>query len=1267
MLRRLGIRGKVLAALSVPVIALSVFAGTLSWQALADVRVANTVSQLLGVLDESRAVATALQGERRVSAEWLGPVERDREAVDDARRTTDETIARFASVVTGIDLTPLADTPIPQLITDLQESWTTLATTRSRVDGDGTRYGPVITAYTTSIDRTIAFGSATAAALDDRRLAAIVAAHSDVKALAETYHAEQVSGAMMLAGDRSSYEIASLSASFPISNLTHVRVANTVAALGLGEDVVVPQLGASREGDDSFDAYRTLIGTGEPVNFAHVTAETWTARAATEIAALEPVQEQLRQAAVARASTVADAASRTGLINTGIVVGATLVSLVVALWIARLIVVPLRRLTAAAGKVREELPRLVEQVAVPGHGPDLSLVQIPVTSRDEVGQLAQAFNDVNQTTVQVAQAQAALRGSIAETFVNVARRDQVLLNRQLSFIDALERSEEDPRVLADLFRLDHLATRMRRNSESLLVLAGIESGRRIRETLPVSDVIRTASSEIEHYERVQLDLPADPMMLGHTVLPAAHLIAELLENATEFSDPGTAVHVSTGLDDEAVIVIIQDDGLGMSAEELAEANERISVVDPGEVLGSQRFGLLVVGRLAARLGAEVVLAAGPEGRGTLATVRLPLVHFVDAAELPRVRPNLMGEVAQAFAMPDHVAVVPDAYVPTMLASPENAVREVDLAALTDGATEHGLPRRRSRGAQDRFAGHEADDAAAAYFPPAPRVEDLLDAAGAPVEAWTPPVVAGTTPSAPADVTEPVETAGPVDAADAVEPAAPDADLPAAAPAAEVGPVRSRRAERAAAAEGKPFVVPGLVDDDEPWAAPVPAEQPWAEDTAELEPVGEPAAPVADAEPMPETAEDRPWAPTPWANLPAPEAAPPSWEQVLAPTDEPWTPGPEPVADVPWAPVAAAPEPEPYAQEEYAAEPYAPGPGAPVQAEVGLADQPAAAPPPPVVEPAAPVVAEPVAAEPAAPKRRGLFGRKKKVAAPPPSAPEPVVEAVAPEPAPTAVPTRTSFRSRGEEPPVRTGRHRALTPADVVPPERAAQVVPSAPAGPTWVPDSQGKAALEAWPSRVLATPATPAASAPEPEPVAPEPVAPAPTFAPPTPVSGYFTPAQGEPPLPTPAAASGPVPAQHGPTGGATFTPHHVDAYLDDEVTSALAQRADVAQQALAELSQLSTYRPKRDVEGASTLVRRTPVAAPAAPAEPIEQSPGSSPAPRDADKVRSTLSSFQSGVSRGRAAFAAGQDGTTPSEDAGLAPAGAGAESDVTPGSTSW
>ena len=383
------------------------------------------------------------------------------------------------------------------------------------------------------------------------------------------------------------------------------------------------------------------------------------------------------------ASASADAAQTQALVTIGIVVAAFVASLFFALLVARGIVVPLRRLTKAAADVREQLPRLVEQVAVPGEGPEITLAPIPVTSRDEVGQLAAAFNSVNSTTVQVAQEQAALRGSIAEMFVNVARRDQVLLNRQLSFIDSLERAEEDPSTLANLFRLDHLATRMRRNAESLLVLAGIDSGRRLRDAMPLSDVVRTASSEIEQYDRVELDLQVDPHMHGFNALGAAHLLAELLENATIFSEPETPVTVTTGVSGQFVVVRVLDQGLGMSDAELEAANAKIVSTSASDSLGNQRLGLFVVGRIAQRLGADVRLLKAAHGTGTETIVRFPATLFV------MTETNLYGNGAPAaLAAPRNDPGLPQIEAPV--------VEEVDLAALTDGQTSLGLPHRRRR-------------------------------------------------------------------------------------------------------------------------------------------------------------------------------------------------------------------------------------------------------------------------------------------------------------------------------------------------------------------------------------------------------------------------------------------------------------------------------------------------------------------------------------------------------------------------------------------
>ena len=257
---------------------------------------------------------------------------------------------------------------------------------------------------------------------------------------------------------------------------------------------------------------------------------------------------------------------------------------------------------------------MVERMQTPGEGPGVVVEPIPVESTDEIGRLAEAFNTVNDVTVQVAQEQAALRASIAEMFVNVARRNQVLLGRQLSQLDKMEAREEDPDVLDSLFKLDHLATRMRRNAESLLVLAGIDSTRRLRSTLPLSDVIRTAVGEIEAFDRIDLSMSEDPEVSGRHALTVAHLLAELLENATHFSNPDTRVVVSASVTGHGVDVTVTDYGLGMSEDEVADANDKIAHPPVAEIAVSQRLGLFVVGRLAARLGRDRRAAPRPRRR-----------------------------------------------------------------------------------------------------------------------------------------------------------------------------------------------------------------------------------------------------------------------------------------------------------------------------------------------------------------------------------------------------------------------------------------------------------------------------------------------------------------------------------------------------------------------------------------------------------------------------------------------------------------------------
>ncbi len=773
MLRRLGIRGKVLAALSVPVLVLFLLAGVLSWQSVRQAQTSHTVTSLLTGLEESRQVAFALQPERRAAMALIPDVltpdptlaAADLTALLDTERanvqsTRQESAAAIQDYYTVIDrvATETLDPKVDAEIQLLHQSLNTLGALRERVDSP-TAPPPVSVAqkdYSTIIDNVIAFPARVAAALDDRELAAILSAHSLVTSTVDHYSREMALGSELLTAAREQQNdlILQVGSLFPASDIALGDAQAAVKALGLGDDVVVPSLGASMTNFQSYASFRLFIATGDPQRIEFSREVDWSLTGQQEIDALNPIQDTLRSAEVNRAAATASSAMRSAVLTVVMSLAAVILSIITALAIAGQIIRPLRRLTEAAGTVRDELPHLVEQVAIPGQGPDLRLTRIPVDSKDEIGRLAAAFNEMNATTIEVAQEQAALRASIAEMFVNVARRDQVLLNRQLSFIDALERSEEDPKVLADLFRLDHLATRMRRNAESLLVLAGIDTGRRLREVLATSDVIRTASSEIEHYERIQLDLPVDPLMLGHTALPAAHMMAEILENSTVFSDPGTPVHVSTGIDETSVIVTIHDQGLGMSPDELVAANLKTQATSAGDVLGSQRLGLYVVGRIATRLGATVQIARGPDDKGTLVTVRMPLVLFVDPGSIPLTPPTEHGRV-ETFVLPEEAAAVVHeaAYAPIpaevqdvpagAYGSAENPAEAVDINALVDGTTELGLPHRRAHAGDAPAWDMSGGDAASApAIPLAPTPESLAGAARS-VEGsgvWQPPLM-----------------------------------------------------------------------------------------------------------------------------------------------------------------------------------------------------------------------------------------------------------------------------------------------------------------------------------------------------------------------------------------------------------------------------------------------------------------------------------------------------------------------------------------------
>ncbi|MGW1894269.1 nitrate- and nitrite sensing domain-containing protein [Streptomyces sp. NPDC002004] len=352
----------------------------------------------------------------------------------------------------------------------------------------------------------------------------------------------------------------------------------------------------------------------------------WMDADSTKIQAMGKIELTLLNEMEQKARELRNSSERDAIINGALILIVLGVSLVGAFVVARSMIRSLRRLQDTATKVAQDrLPELVKQLSESDpQDVDTSVESVGVHSRDEIGQVAAAFDDVHREAVRLAAEQALLRGNVNAMFTNLSRRSQGLIQRQLSLISELESREADPDQLSSLFKLDHLATRMRRNGENLLVLAGEEPGRRWTRPVPLVDVLRAAASEVEQYERIELAAVPSTEVAGRVVNDLVHLLAELLENATSFSSPQTKVKVTGhALPDGRVLIEIHDTGIGLSPEDLAAINERLASPPTVDVSVSRRMGLFVVGRLSQRHGIRIQLRPSDSG-GTTALVMLPV-------------------------------------------------------------------------------------------------------------------------------------------------------------------------------------------------------------------------------------------------------------------------------------------------------------------------------------------------------------------------------------------------------------------------------------------------------------------------------------------------------------------------------------------------------------------------------------------------------------------------------------------------------------------
>ena len=374
------------------------------------------------------------------------------------------------------------------------------------------------------------------------------------------------------------------------------------------------------------------------------------------------------------ATQVRTDAQQAALLFVLVTFGAIAIALIIAFYVARAVTVPLKKLTSAAYTLStDKLPALVERLRNPDEAAGSlseALTPIDIRSKDEIGQLADAFNSIQQVTVEVAEEQGALlRKGIGDIFINLARRNQTLLDRQIEFIDQLEANEEDPDQLDNLFKLDHLATRMRRNAESLLVLAGAEPPRRRGRPVALADVVRVAIGEVEDFARISLLALDDVTVGGNVAVDLAHLLSELMENATHFSPPDTSVEIVGHQSENGYTISVSDQGIGMSADQLGEANNQLARPPLVGLALSRSLGFIVIGRLSSRFGITVKMTSSSSG-GVTALVTLP-------GDLVTVDGHLLSEAPTVDEAP---AVAPIDDVLVIDVEPEPAEIATDFTA-----------------------------------------------------------------------------------------------------------------------------------------------------------------------------------------------------------------------------------------------------------------------------------------------------------------------------------------------------------------------------------------------------------------------------------------------------------------------------------------------------------------------------------------------------------------------------------------------------------
>jgi hypothetical protein len=687
--RNWSIRAKIISLLLVPLVTLLVM-----WV----LATAVTIGPGLDLLHAQRnltfvgkplqTMITAIQTERTLSVTFVDTDRRDAGPLAAQRTQTDAAISSFKDVVSAAsNITDLVRSRTADLGTQLDG----LGALRSQIDRGAATGGQAVAGFDGIIDDSYLVSDSLVRVGDDEISRQALALVSIGRARDLMAHEDALITGALAGNDLSA---ADLGQTIQVIGAQRYLFSATVPRLSSQDQSDFATLAKSGAAGQLADLENRVISNGRAGSAPPVTAAAWRA-------AYDPASTQLRQFEESASNRLINLGTPSTLAifgNIALTGVLGLVTVVITIYlsfrIARSLIRRLAGLRQAAQELAvDRLPRVVarlrqgEPVDVESEAPALPY------GDDEIGQVGHAFNELQRTAVNSAVDEANVRRGLNEVFLNIARRSQTLLHRQLSILDRMERRADDPAELEDLFRVDHLATRMRRHAEDLVILAGAAPGRGWRNPVAVVDVVRGAVSEVEDYARVSIRPMADLAIAGRAVGDVIHLLAELLENATSFSPPHTRVNVGGEVVAHGYAIEIEDRGLGMTPEALDMCNQRLAAPPDFDPANSAQLGLFVVARLAARHGVRVQLRSSAYG-GVTAVALLPADLIVPAGGRAAITAGPLGpeDMVGLGTRPARYREIATAQRPAITASP--VVAGGDLPSRRADSAE-AAPRQRS--------------------------------------------------------------------------------------------------------------------------------------------------------------------------------------------------------------------------------------------------------------------------------------------------------------------------------------------------------------------------------------------------------------------------------------------------------------------------------------------------------------------------------------------------------------------------------------------